>query len=90
MSEKDDGGPAWPVAETTTDKSYVTHGMSLREYFAASALQSGVVTGEARDWELMAWFGKDATGITRWQIAAAQAYALADAMISERSKRSGT
>ena len=34
MSDKDTGGPAFPVAFTTSP----LHGMTLRDYFAAKAL----------------------------------------------------
>jgi hypothetical protein len=60
-------------------------GMTLRDWFAGQALvNSAICTGEAYDWELDAWFGKNSTGIMRHQIVAKQAGQYADAMLSER------
>lgn len=70
MSEKDDGGSAFPQVESAYDHSaheytgniYSTGGMTLRDYFAASALQG------------------------RQAFTAREAYAIADAMLAERTK----
>lgn len=43
MSDKTDGGWAFPMADT--DKTYGTNGMSLRDYFAAMVMQ-GVLAGD--------------------------------------------
>jgi hypothetical protein len=71
------GGPAFPCAEwlDTIDPSAVNpmhhQGMTLRDYFAASFITSGVV------------FKNLSSGSTTDQVAA-QAYALADAMLKAR------
>jgi hypothetical protein len=71
------GGPAFPCAEwlDTLDPSAVNpirhQGMTLRDYFAASFITSGVV------------FKNLSSGSTTDQVAA-QAYALADAMLKAR------
>ena len=71
------GGPAFPCAEwlDTIDPSAVNpmhhQGMTLRDYFAASLITSGVV------------FKNLSSGSTTDQVAA-QAYALADAMLKAR------
>lgn len=58
--------------------------VSLRDYFAAAALQNSTLcTGEAVPWQLKAWFG-DRYEITREEIAAAQADSYADAMLARR------
>ena len=67
------------------DGHNVTHcGMTLRDYFAAKALTWSRST--MPDYDLIAMFGKHRTGITRAEILAADAYAIADAMIAERNK----
>jgi hypothetical protein len=73
------GGPAFPCAEwlDTLDPSAVNpmhhQGMTLRDYFAASFIASGVV------------FKNLSSGSTTDEVAA-QAYALADAMLKARGK----
>lgn len=60
-------------------------GRSLRDHFAGQALANcALCTGEARDWQIKAWFGERG-GITREEIVAKQAYALADAMLKART-----
>ena len=69
MTYNGDGGPAFPVAngpDTGWDD-----GMSLRDYFAAKAMQ-GILSSDAE--------GVDFVYI------ASSAYRLADAMIAERKK----
>ena len=71
------GGPAFPCAEwlDTLDPSAVNpmhhQGMTLRDYFAASFITSGVV------------FKNLSSGSTTDEVAA-QAYELADAMLKAR------
>jgi len=73
------GGPAFPCAEwlDTLDPSAVNpichQGMTLRDYFAASCITSGVV------------FKNLSSGSTTDEVAA-QAYALADAMLKARKE----
>ena len=80
MSIKDNGGPAFP--ETCGDQ--IVPGMTLRDYFAAKALQG-----------LLANAGGpiQANGMSGWgfcnstvQHAAKFAYEWADAMLAERAK----
>lgn len=44
MSAPDDGGPAFPFAEATTDFS-VSPGMTLRDWFAGMAMQGLLASG---------------------------------------------
>ena len=70
MSTKPDGGPAYPVAFTTTP----LQGMSLRDYFAANAVAGIFASTEYFNGE---W---------GHSMLAQQAYELADAMLAERAK----
>ena len=80
MSDKDDGGaafPKWvdgnrPISAKTQDA-----GMSLRDYFAAAALQGSLACQSSE----MGYYARG----EEWQ-AAQSAYAFADAMLRERSK----
>ena len=68
------GGPAFPNAfpDTPDDEYYVANGMTLRDYFAARALQNfRDQIGSQSDQE---WFDKVAEG----------AYRMADAMLKAR------
>jgi len=85
-----DGGPAFPV--TPTDRSgqcgATEFGMSLRDYFAAAALQ-GLI---AADSEEMCCKSIDDAGIERERVAYAEqfaksAYRYADAMLRERERK---
>ena len=81
MSKTDDGGPAFPREEYQTPTSALGQiGMSLRDYFAAKAMQ-----GMLSNAEMM----HDDNGHRNNTFAnyAAAAYAQADAMLAERSKR---
>jgi hypothetical protein len=83
VSEHSDGGPAFPSAEIdveTVDGDVLSRrsvaGMSLRDYFATKALQGALANPRAdRSASARAQFARDA-------------YAMADAMLSERSKES--
>ena len=68
---KDTGGPAFPAQHF--DLADGEHGMTLRDYFAAKAMQGML----ANDIEC---------GPEQVPIIVASAYILADAMIQERSK----
>jgi hypothetical protein len=75
MSNKNDGGPAFPVLEVTQDDIYqnieIQHsGMTLRDYFAAKAMKGLIATGSFE------YKGE----ISR------NAYSMADAMLLERAK----
>jgi len=85
LSERDDGGPAFPVGMQTQHNQYACSvGLSVRDWLAGQAVMNATVNGEARDYELNAWFGRHAAGITRAEIIAAQAYDIADAMLARR------
>jgi hypothetical protein len=76
-----DGKPAFPH---TTQWDGITpainyHGISIRDYFAAAALQ-GNLAGQSID--VGYYEGKDA-----WNKAAKDAYAMADAMLKEREAK---
>lgn len=66
---RDGGGPAFPTEATSA--TFASSGMTLRDYFAASFITSGVV------------FKTLSSGSTTDEVAA-QAYALADAMLKAR------
>lgn len=71
MSEKNDGGPAFP-----RDERFLGHnGMSLRDWFAGQAL-AGLMSAHTGDGQWTA-IGSNA---------AAWAYEAADNMIAERNK----
>lgn len=73
MSEKDNGGAAFPVVHP--DGMGVQYfGLSVRDYFAAKAMQAMVGSREYIDG---AWHIHSITG---------QAYEMADAMLKERAK----
>jgi hypothetical protein len=87
-SKIDDGGPAFPGEQGYTPQGWnqtFEQGMSLQDYYIGQALANPTLcTGNALEYELRAWFG-DRGGITKYQIAAAQALAYANAMISART-----
>lgn len=68
-----DGGPAFPITEANGANSG-DMGMSLRDYFAAKALQSG--------WLRNTDIGYG--GMTSPQIMATACYEIADAMLAAR------
>jgi hypothetical protein len=83
MSTKNDGGPAFPrYSEDPWKRGTITGGMALRDWFAGQALS------QARDQlfeaEIVAMFGPRAQNIRREEIIAADAYAIADAMLKAR------
>lgn len=71
MSDKDDGGPAFPTVDANRGDEVGTPGMTLRDYFAAKAMQ-----GLLSDTEF------DVGATSTAQIA----FAIADAMIAESKK----
>lgn len=72
MSEnKDNGGPAFPLVEPAGEMCSVSPGMSLRDYFAAKAMQAAATNPVG------------AEGFT-FEERAAWAYAQADAMLEAR------
>ncbi len=94
MSARKDGGPAFPIpiaeiqglAQSSHDFGSNMTGMSLRDYFAAKAMQAELASSS---------FGKAAEALahaavrhnqTVGQRIASNAYGLADAMLAERAK----
>jgi len=67
MSTSSDGGPAFPIFSDYAQAP----GMTLRDYFAAAALE-GMLADESRAFPCHEY--------------AADAYALADAMLKQRAK----
>lgn len=67
MSEIETGGPAFPTRVDELD------GMTLRDYFAAKAMQG--ICAHPETWGL------------HIEAVATKAYAMADAMLAERSKK---
>ena len=63
------GGSAFPRSESLRYSEYITGGMTLRDYFAAKAMQ-GFVTDKGEEIDFAA--------------AAADSYTMADAMLKER------
>lgn len=81
---KDDGGPAFPQP---TNEGFRFDGMSLHDWFAGQALSNpAICNGIPGAGEIVNWFGKNASCITRYQIAAMQASDHADAMLAARTK----
>ena len=76
---KNDGGPAFPATSWTKDGDFLgeNQGMSLRDYFAAKAMQ-GFMAGH------IAYYGHE----NYWKPSdmAGDAYQIADAMLAERDK----
>ena len=77
MSEQHDGGPAFPVSTSDPrvghqdgNNTWQFPGLSVRDYFAAKAMQSMVATG----------------GYAGLQDLARSSYEFSDAMLKERSK----
>jgi len=73
----DDGGPVFPMEAATR---FICPGISLRDYFAAKALQATVPMGH----EELQEFTDDYDERTTCELAAVVAYEIADAMIKVR------
>ena len=71
MSNTNTGGPAFPVSEEALIRNL--QGMTLRDYFAAKAMQATV----------QAWISTSQYPITD-EIVAENAYGIADAMLEAR------
>ena len=81
QDQVNNGGPAFPVSENYDERrgepiTYASEGMSLRDYFAAAALQG---------W-LASWPESGVHNIESTKKLASSCYAIADAMLKERSK----
>jgi hypothetical protein len=73
MITKDNGGPAFPFAGET-GHVYNDQGMTLRDYFAAKAMQGNWATGNT------------GSAPEHFRAAACRYYAMADAMMEARKK----
>jgi hypothetical protein len=83
---KDDGGPAFPVEvyvgdngpgdKQTSNYSFLARGLSMRDYFAAAAMQGSCANPQIID--TITDF--TAAVLAKW------AYAVADAMLEARNK----
>lgn len=71
-TKPEDGGPAFPVTYEHAEATAEYHGMSLRDYFAAKAMQE------------MNWYTEDKID-DRLRLASAACYRVADAMIAARN-----
>lgn len=81
MSEFD-GGPVYPIVHPD-GKGVQYYGLSLRDYFAANAIQ-GMLANDA----MLARFSNDGAKdlIDPEVLAVTAAYSIADAMLKERAK----
>ena len=81
MSVKDDGGPAFPVSlDCGSAGKQQFEGMTLRDYFAAKAMQ---IMWDAYDKGYCGLTNRDTPSN---EVIAEGAYQLADAMLAERAK----
>jgi hypothetical protein len=85
-SNTDDGGPAFPLDINDDVSGRVNVGMSLRDYFAAKAMQSMTAGPGAR----MVADRDGRYDETNWaEVVAMNAYEIADAMLAHRQKAEG-
>lgn len=86
-----DGEPAFPFEYEGDGGQTIPHkGMSLRDYFAAQALNGALARTSVPEWDLIALFGRNRTAIRREEIIAAEAYRIADAMLARRESPQAT
>jgi len=78
MSETNNGGPAFPTADPNYEAKYAGKGMTLREYFAAKAME-GILTNPYLYESLAPRDGA-------FQQIAENAFAIADAMLQARGE----
>jgi hypothetical protein len=81
MSAKDNGGPAFPIPGDQMDESF--NGMTLRDYFAAKAMQ-GLCAGYSSPDDSGGW--PDGEDEAHFEIVADYAYKFADAMLKARAE----
>lgn len=70
-----DGGPAFPLS-VKSDPAVISHGMTLRDYFAGQALVGICSAGRHVE------YGPETQG----NVTSREAYCLADAMLKERDR----
>jgi len=80
MSERDDGGPAFPRPHGVVGELTPMDGMTLRDYFAAKALPWALARDYGNDW--------GERGVRHLPLAAKAAYKAADAMLLARKEGS--
>ena len=91
MKNKKDGGPAFPEVtgdflEGGSGEIWSIGGMSLRDYFAAKAMQ-GIISNFSNEIVLEAHINlADDFEMSPDEMTACSAYSLADAMLKERNK----
>ena len=73
---KDTGGPAFPARHLHLASN--EHGMTLRDYFAAKAMQGLLAANWCESY-------RELESSVGWNMVAADAYRMADAMLTERS-----
>lgn len=85
MSEKNNGGPAFPGPDQQEQRENIHEGMSLRDYFAAKAL--GGLTASLSSPDACEWFVVNAVreDIEPKDRVARAAYEYADAMLRARA-----
>jgi hypothetical protein len=72
MSKEKTGGPAFPFEYEDEIAQYVSHGMTLRDYFAAKAMQGFCVAGNIHSVDV--------------DVSTKKAYLMADAMLKVRGE----
>ena len=77
------GGPAFPRSESLRYSEYITGGMTLRDYFAAKAMQG--ILESAIDW-LPTGKEPDLSSLEIFKDLSNDAYAIADAMLKAREQ----
>ena len=75
------GGPAFPL-----DRDVVNVGMTLRDYFAAKAMQSLIIASCTEENALLTVLNRIKTEVEMEHWIAYSAYAVADAMLKEKSE----
>jgi hypothetical protein len=84
-----DGGPAFPMPSgpepRVNDTTHYNEGMSLRDYFAAAALNGLLASVTEREFQNIIGDAADRRGITVMQLEAGVAFEYADAMLKARA-----
>ena len=86
MSNTNTGGPAFPLEyfDPQLQRARVAHGMTLRDYFAAKAMQS--IYSSNCEWEPTG-IPADEETIKLFDEVATDAYLMADAMLKARETK---
>lgn len=82
MNEKNNGGPAFPVADRLNFGPEVNQGMTLRDYFAAKAMAGMLAGSDNTDFDDEALRRSDYPAYC--DLFAEGAYSMADAMLKAR------